>query len=132
MAARIRRNELYQTVPLPASETWYIYLGERRLVHHVLPIPNNNQGWAQVFDKLHVLPAPVGRSNLRGGPKTEFTYRYGKMPTAAGEVAPSTPALFEATDSGCVSSHRARAGTVGLMPVFFHHEASSPDRCTSR
>ena len=49
-------------------QTWYIYLGERRLVHHVLPIPNNNQGWAQVFDKLHVLPAPVGRSNPRGGP----------------------------------------------------------------
>ena len=28
--------------------------------------------------------------------------------------------------SGCVFSHRSRALTVGSMPVFLHHEASSP------
>jgi hypothetical protein len=53
-------------------QTWYISLGERRLVRHVLPIPNNNQGWAQVFGKLHVLPEPVGRSNPRSGPLAQL------------------------------------------------------------
>jgi hypothetical protein len=53
-------------------QTWYIALGGRRFARHVLPIPNNAQGWAQIFGKLHVLPEPVGRSNPRGGPSNHL------------------------------------------------------------
>ena len=34
--------------------------------------------------------------------------------------------------SGWLPSHKARAATVGSTPVFPHHAASSPQRCTSR
>jgi len=36
------------------------------------------------------------------------------------------PTLPVATGSGCVSSHSARAVTVGSTPTFRHHAASSP------
>jgi len=49
-------------------QTWYIMLGERRLVPQVLPIPNDAKGWADIFAGLGIPPAPVGRSNRRGRP----------------------------------------------------------------
>ena len=42
------------------------------------------------------------------------------------------PILSGVVGSGCVSNHSARAGTVGSMPAFRHHAASSPQRWTSR
>lgn len=49
-------------------QTWYIMLGSRRFVRHVLPIPNDTRGWTEVFATLGVAPAPVGHANPRGGP----------------------------------------------------------------
>jgi Sulfotransferase family len=60
-------------------QTWYIALGELRLARHVLPIPNNDQGWAQVFGKLGVPPAPIGRSNPRGGPLSHLLRNEGML-----------------------------------------------------
>src|SRR5262249_46076908 len=37
-----------------------------------------------------------------------------------------------AVGSGWLSSHRARAGTIGSTPTFFHHAASLPARWISR
>jgi hypothetical protein len=53
-------------------QTWYIALGQPRFVRHVMPIPSNDQGWAQAFGKLGVPSEPVGRSNPRGAPLTHL------------------------------------------------------------
>ena len=52
--------------------------------------------------------------------------------TAPRDVVISRPVLSDTVGSGFVCSHSARTGTVGSIPVFFHHPASSPPRCTSR
>ena len=49
-------------------QTWFIMLGDRRLAREVLPIPGDAAGWAGIFASLGVPPAPIGRSNSRGGP----------------------------------------------------------------
>jgi hypothetical protein len=56
-------------------------------------------------------------------PSTEFVLRF--VPALAGQL--DWPVC-----SGCVSSQRERAITVGSTPAFLHHAASSPQRWTSR
>lgn len=48
-------------------QTWYVFLGQRRLVRHVLPVPSSDQGWADVFARLGLPPEPIGHANPRGG-----------------------------------------------------------------
>ena len=49
-------------------QTWYITLGDRQLVRHVLPIPIDDKGWSRIFSTLGLPTEPVSRSNSRGGP----------------------------------------------------------------
>lgn len=49
-------------------QIWFIRLGEQQMVRHVLPVPRDDAGWADVFGKLNLPPEPVGRLNHRGGP----------------------------------------------------------------
>lgn len=56
-------------------QTWYVFLGARRHVRHVLPVPDNDAGWADAFSRLGVPPSPVGRSNQRGGPLAHLLQR---------------------------------------------------------
>ena len=53
---------------------------------------------------------------------------HGSLVTAA----PIANGLGCGPDRGWVSSHSARAATVGSIPTACHHAASSPWRCTSR
>ena len=49
-----------------------------------------------------------------------------------GEFSTSASALPGPLESGCVSSHKTRAATVGSIPDFRHHATSSPQPWTSR
>ena len=49
-------------------QTWYIVLGARQLVRHVLPVPRDDGEWVQVFGKLGIRAENVGRANPRGDP----------------------------------------------------------------
>ena len=60
-----------------------------------------------------------------------FELTWSVVPAVTGSAG-STGKLAGFVGNGCVSSHSARAVTVGSTPALFHHAASSPQWCTSR
>jgi len=51
-----------------AFQTWYVFLGKRRVVDNVMSVPKDAAGWAEVFATLRLPPQPVGHANPRGVP----------------------------------------------------------------